>query len=461
MPWVIKKSGSTWCVHKEGADGKPMGESLKCHKTHAEALAHMRALYVNVDKGKSFYIFGEDESLKVLTQKRGKESRPSSQFLVVGDKEKPDTWNLPTHQGGQLSHRLLGAAHAALTVGWRGQKYSGPGKEEALKKLKRLYKKVGLQWQERKEDSTKKSLSLMELEHKVHRAIKEKMMEVSGVDDEYDMPYCPTDVFVDFAIVKSPNGLYQIPYSFDAETYEVTLGEPNKVKIEYIPDDGEMDDEEMDAGDEKYKEMMEKKALDELLSVKALGEDRIGGYAVLWGNENKKDLTEEFFDKSTTELTAIYDAVGKLPYIYHHSLDENLKTTVIGIVDTLAPDDIGLWYETQLRKAGEYDEYIKKLIASGKLKTSTQTFPVARDVDKETGHIKRWPIVEITATPTPAEYRMQPVAFLKTAYQEVGCTDFECMLKKFGVQDTEDVQGIEKIRMLAEIEQARLEIELV
>src|SRR3990167_4314043 len=207
--------------------------------------------------------------------------------------------------------------------------------------------------------------------------------------------------------------------------------------------------------------MMEKKALDELLSVKALSPERVGAYAFLWGSPTATDLVKEYFDQSTEELTAIYDGVGVLPYLYHHSLDETLKTSVIGIVDTLVADERGIWYEAQIRKAGEYDDYIKKLIASGKLKTSTQTFPVSRDVDKETGHIKRWPIVEITATPTPAEYRMQPVAFLKTAYQEVGCTDFECVLKKFGVQDTEDVQGIEKIRMLAEIEQARLEIELV
>ena len=113
-----------------------MGKSHGCHPNHEKALAQMRALYSA--EGKSFDFFGEDESLKVLTQKRGKESRPASQFLVVGDKDKPDTWNLPTHQGGKLSPRLLGAAHAALTVGYRGQKYSGPGKEEAILKLKRL-----------------------------------------------------------------------------------------------------------------------------------------------------------------------------------------------------------------------------------------------------------------------------------------------------------------------------------
>ena len=397
----------------------------------------------------------------MATKKIDGKEYPSSAFMVVVDPKSPDTWHLRVKDSnGNLSPRLLGAAHAALTVGFRGNKYTGPKKEESLSKLKRLYKKAGLSWPERKEDSTKKSLSLMELEHKVHHAIKEKMMEVSGVDNEYDMPYCPTEIFVDFAIVKSPNGLYQIPYSFDAETYDVTLGEPNKVKIEYIPDDTEMaDDGEMDAGDEKYKEMMEKKALDELLSVKALGENRIGAYAVLWGDENKKDLVGEYFDKSTEELTAIYDAVGKLPYLYQHSLDSVIKTSVIGIVDTLISDDIGLWYETQIRKASEYDEYVKKLIASGKLKTSTQTFPVARRVNEKTGHIERWPIVEITGTLTPAEYRLQPVNVLKTAFSEVGCTDFECVLKKFGVQDTEDDQeGAVKARLLAENEQARLEL---
>ena len=460
MPYLIqKKSGkSEYCVYKKGADGKPIGDPHGCHPSHEKALSQMRALYAN--EGKSFELFGEEN--KAVTQKRGKESRTSSQFLIVGDKEKPDTWNLPTHQGGKLSPRLLGAVHAALTVGYRGNKYEGEGKEGALKKLKRLYQKAGLKWPERKEDN-KKSLSLMELEHKVHHAIKEKMMEVGGVEDEYDMPYCPTDVFVDFAIVKSPNGLYQIPYSFDAETYDVTLGEPNKVKIEYVPDDTENDgdSESVDAGDEKYKEMMDKKALDELLSVKALSDDRVGGYALIWGSESQKDLTGEFFDAQTDELKTIFSALGRLPLLYHHGLDESIKTSVIGIVDDIHEDSVGMWYSAQLRKSGEYDEYIKKLIAGGKLKTSSQTFGVARKVNEETGRIERWPLVELSVTPTPAEHRLPSIEFLKSAFSDVGCTDFACVLKKFGVQDTEDVQGIEKIRMLAEVEQTRLEIELV
>ena len=445
MPYVIqkKKDKAEWCIFKEGSDGKPSGESINCHTTHEKALGSMRAMYAN--EGKSFLFLGEE--MKAT-------KRPDREFLVV---EEDGKQHLPVYKDGKLSPRLLGAAHAALTVGYRGNKYAGPGKEEALTKLKRLYKKAGLKWQESKEGE-RKTISLFDLEQKVRCAVKDKLMEATGADEEYDMPYCPIDVFVDFAIIKAPAGLYQVPYSIDAETYEVTLGEPNKVKIEYIPDDTPPEDMGDGADMEVYHEMM-KKDID--LSVKALGENRIGGYAVLWGDENKKDLTGEFFDKSTEELTAIYDAVGKLPYLYHHSLDETLKTAVIGIVDTLAVDDVGLWYETQLRKSGEYDEYVKKLIANGKLKTSTQTFPVARSVDEKTGHIKRWPIVEITATPTPAEYRMQPVAFLKSAFSDVGCTDFACVLKKFGVQDTDVGQGAEKARLLAEVEQTRLEMELV
>ena len=445
MPYVIqkKKGKAEWCVFKEGNDGKPMGESINCHISHEKALGSMRAMYAN--EGKSFLFLGEE--MKAT-------KRPDREFLVV---EEDGTQHLPVYKGGQLSPRLLGAAHAALTVGFRGNKYEGPGKEGAISKLKRLYKKAGLKWPESKEGA-KKTISLFDLEQKVRQVVKDKMMEATGADEEYDMPYCPIDVFVDFAIIKAPAGLYQVPYSIDAETYEITLGEPNKVKIEYIPDDTPPEDGDASPGMEVYHEMMNK---DIDLSVKAISESRVGGYAVLWGSPEKRDLAGEWFSPETEELTTIFDTLKCLPFLFHHGLDESLKTSVIGIVDELHPDEYGLWYSVQLKKSEEYTKYIKKLISSGALKTSTQTFPIARRVDKDSGKITRWPLVEITATPTPAEYRMNPIAFLKTAYQEVGCTDFECVLKKFGVQDTEDSpQGAEKARrLLAENEQARLELE--
>lgn len=61
----------------------------------------------------------------------------NSGFLVV---DKDGKGHLPVKKNGKVDHRLMGAAWAALTVGYRGQKYQGPNKTEAMKKLRALYK---------------------------------------------------------------------------------------------------------------------------------------------------------------------------------------------------------------------------------------------------------------------------------------------------------------------------------
>lgn len=66
-------------------------------------------------------------------------------FLVTVDKEKPTTWHLPVMVKGKPDHRLMGAAWAALHGGYRGQKYAGPEKTQAISKLKSLYKKEGME----------------------------------------------------------------------------------------------------------------------------------------------------------------------------------------------------------------------------------------------------------------------------------------------------------------------------
>src|SRR3990167_6063427 len=385
MPWEIRKKDSEFCVHKRGND-----TPLKCYPTRGKAVEYLQALYANEDNKMAVDV----ETVKAKTKKIGANSYPASDFLVVEDLDMPSKWHLQVKKHGKMDAGLMGGAHAALMSpgGHRGNKYAGPDKEAAIAKLKKMYKQAGMTWPEdKKKDSSKKSLNLMELESKVHIAIKEKLMEAGGYKDSWDMPYCPTEVFMDFAIVKTDNGLYQVPYEIDAESYEVTFGEPIKVKVEYVPDDAEPEDD--------------------------------------------------------------MDADG--------ALDETVKTHVSGVVDTLKPDSVGLWYEAQLKKADEYDEQVKKLIEAKKLKTSTQTFPLARRVSVK-GEITRWPIAEITGTPTPAEYRMQPIETLKSAYQAIGCKDddFACMLKKYGeaAEGEGDNQGAEKARLMLELEAARLSL---
>lgn len=63
-------------------------------------------------------------------------------YLVSGE----DGNHLPTRKNGKLDHRLMGAAHAALHSGFRGRKYEGPNKAQAIAKLKRLYEQEGMDW---------------------------------------------------------------------------------------------------------------------------------------------------------------------------------------------------------------------------------------------------------------------------------------------------------------------------
>jgi len=90
---------------------------------------------------------------RAKTKKHGGCNKPASAFLVVEDPNKPSTWHLPVKDcSGNPDHRLMGAAKAALTEGYRGKKYEGPGKATALKKLKALYKSEGLEWKAETED---------------------------------------------------------------------------------------------------------------------------------------------------------------------------------------------------------------------------------------------------------------------------------------------------------------------
>jgi phage I-like protein len=58
----------------------------------------------------------------------------------------PEGNHLPvSDEDGKPDHRLMGAAWAALHGGYRGNKYEGPGKEEAIRKLKALYKSEGME----------------------------------------------------------------------------------------------------------------------------------------------------------------------------------------------------------------------------------------------------------------------------------------------------------------------------
>lgn len=74
-----------------------------------------------------------------------KDGLPASAFLVIEDPETISTWHLPVKDAnGKPDHRLMGAAWAALHGGFRGSKYEGPKKTDAIAKLKKLYDQEGM-----------------------------------------------------------------------------------------------------------------------------------------------------------------------------------------------------------------------------------------------------------------------------------------------------------------------------
>jgi hypothetical protein len=93
----------------------------------------------------------QEEVAEATTKTVDGKSYPAGDFLVVEDPEKPSTWHLPVKRNGKPDHSLMGAAKAALTSpgGHRGNKYEGPNKQQAISKLKALYKSEDMAWNEK------------------------------------------------------------------------------------------------------------------------------------------------------------------------------------------------------------------------------------------------------------------------------------------------------------------------
>jgi hypothetical protein len=82
---------------------------------------------------------------RVIRKKEADGEHPASDYLVVEDPGRPETWHLRVRDtDGKLDHRLMGAAWAALHGGYRGRQYQGPHRLQAIAVLTRLYESEGM-----------------------------------------------------------------------------------------------------------------------------------------------------------------------------------------------------------------------------------------------------------------------------------------------------------------------------
>ena len=107
-----------------------------------------------------------------------------------------------------------------------------------------------------------------------------------------------------------------------------------------------------------------------LSAVKTLDatEGRVGGYLVVWGDGQTRDLQGEYF---TPETDFALDWFEMRPMLYHHGLDGELKSAVIGQIDRLQVDETGIWAEAQLDMHKRYVRAVQRLVDKGILHWSS------------------------------------------------------------------------------------------
>ena len=146
--------------------------------------------------------------------------------------------------------------------------------------------------------------------------------------------------------------------------------------------------------------------------LKALGDNRFGGYLVRFTSADDPDMTGDYFD---AETDFDMEFPGKATVYWNHGLDPQVKRRKLGKAD-LTIDETGVWAEMILQERVEYEKYIAQWARAGKIGWSSSTAPnlVERKKVGNAEHIVLWPLgLDASLTHTPAEPRNSVMA-LKT-----------------------------------------------
>ena len=132
-----------------------------------------------------------------------------------------------------------------------------------------------------------------------------------------------------------------------------------------------------------------------------------------------RDLHGEFFTAKTDLALDWFDA---RPLLYHHGLDGDLQIVPVGVVKSWETKaDVGVWTQAQLDESNEYFDAIRDLVRQGKLFFSSGSMPHLVKTDRKTGEIVRWPWVELSLTPSPANpYATVDEATAEKHFKSVG-----------------------------------------
>jgi HK97 family phage major capsid protein len=190
-------------------------------------------------------------------------------------------------------------------------------------------------------------------------------------------------------------------------------------------------------------------------AIKALGEGKLGGYLVVYGDEASPDLEGDFFTAATDFG---FDDGAEVGLYYMHGLDPALGKRRVGKAH-LRRDPLGIWIEAQLALRDEYERAIYGLAVADKLGWSSgaaahlvergalRTAGGATDSMNAATPITRWAIAEASLTPTPAEPRacVMPVKTLTETPLRVSVADAHTQTPTNKEQRNNDMPTMEMI----------------
>jgi len=133
-----------------------------------------------------------------------------------------------------------------------------------------------------------------------------------------------------------------------------------------------------------------------------------------------KDTDGEYFSDATDLCLDWFPT--ERPMLYQHGMDAGPGVSVVGRVDsaTARKDVDGWWVQAQLDAGNRYYDSIKALIEQGKLFASSGAMPHLVKRGKG-GELTRWPWVELSLTPTPANlYAVVEAADVAKHYKSAG-----------------------------------------
>lgn len=141
--------------------------------------------------------------------------------------------------------------------------------------------------------------------------------------------------------------------------------------------------------------------------------DTIEGIGIPFGGPLAgKDIHGDDFGPDTDFCLDWFD---KRPLLYEHGTDKKLQHTKIGTVTSYETRDDGIWVQAQLDTASRYKKMVEKLIDKQALYFSGGALDYLIAGSKsDPKHATRWPWVELSLTPKPANPGQPSVYTIKS-----------------------------------------------